>query len=248
MGLRARGLAWEPVVEHLEQDHQLAFFDHRGIGPSAPLEGPTSMAEMAGDAAGVMDHLGWDAAHAVGVSMGGMAAQHLALDHGPRLRSLSLICTSARGGAVRLPAPSTVWIYLQTWMGSERQRFTALSRLLYSPEFLAQPGALDQVVGRLGRAFGHDAPGTWRAQFSAIGRHDVRDRLEQMPDVPTLVIGAGCDRLVPIANSEYLHERLPGSRMQRFDGAGHGVLAERAGEVAASLRAHIAAASRAVAK
>jgi len=248
MGLRARGLAWAPVVAHLEQDHQLAFFDHRGVGPSAPLGAPTSMAEMASDAAGLMDHLGWDTAHAAGVSMGGMAALHLALDHQPRLRSLSLICSTAHGGAVRLPSPLTIWLYLQTRVGSQRQRFTALARLLYSPEYLAQPGALEGVVGRLGRAFGHDAPGTWRAQFSAIGAHDVRARLEHLQDLPTLIMGAERDRLVPIQHSEYLHQQVPGSAMLRFAAAGHGVLVERAGEVAGAMRAHFEGASRAAAK
>ena len=248
MGLRARGVAWEPVVEHLERDHQLAFFDHRGIGPSAPLSGPTSMAEMAADAVGLMDHLGWSDAHAAGVSMGGMASLHLALDHRAHLRSLSLICTTAHGGAVRLPSTSTVWLYLQTRVGSQRHRFTALAKLLYSPEYLAQPGALDGVVGRLGRAFGHDAPGTWRAQFNAISAHDVRARLAQLDGLPTLIVGAGRDRLVPVQHSEYLHEHLPGSEMVRFADAGHGVLVERAGEVSGALRAHIEGASRAAAK
>ena len=90
MGLRARGVAWTPIVERLRRSHRLVFFDHRGVGESAALTGPTSMTEMAGDAVALMDHLGWSTAHLAGVSMGGMGALHAVLDHRPRFR-LSLI-------------------------------------------------------------------------------------------------------------------------------------------------------------
>ena len=236
MGMRARGLAWEPIVEKLAADHRLVWFDNRGIGESAPLaDGSASMTEMAADAVGLIDHLGWDSVHVVGVSMGGMIAQHVALGHRSRVRSLSLLATSPFGTAVSRPALGTVWIYLRTQIGNEKRRLTALSELIYSDRYRARSNG-DELLAGLTRAFGHDHPGTWRAQYTAVANHDVRDELHQLADLPALVVGAGRDRLVPIHHSEDRHKRLPSSDLLRFDESGHGVIAEHPAAVADAVR------------
>jgi 3-oxoadipate enol-lactonase len=238
MGLRARGIAFQPLIERLQADHQVAWFDHRGVGESAALTGPTSMTEMAADAVGLMDHLGWEQAQVVGVSMGGMASLHLALNHRPRVQGLTLITTTARGGFVVVPSPSTARLYLGTLNGTLERRLGYLARILYSAEFLARED-MANLVGRLVLAFGHDKPGTLKAQLTAVSKHDVRHRLHELHDAPVLLVSAGKDRLMPLKHMEYLRQALPQAHSAHFPGAGHGVLAELADEVAEAVRAHV---------
>ncbi len=243
MGLRSRGIAWHDVAERLSERHRVCWWDHRGIGESDPLDGPTSMGEMAADAAGMIEHLGWDTAHVAGVSMGGMVAQHVALNHGERVRSLSLVVTSAKAPPVRDFAPSTLGIYLRTMAGPRRKRLAALARLLHSAMHL-QRLDIDAVMERLARAFGHDQPGTMRRQVAAIRGHDCRERLDELSELPTLVVGAGRDRLVSIRHSEYLHARLPRSRLVRVETSGHAVIGEEPDIVSSAITGVVARGER----
>jgi pimeloyl-ACP methyl ester carboxylesterase len=193
------------------------------------------MAEMAADAMGLAEHLGWDSVHVAGVSMGGMIAQHVALGHRSRVRSLSLLATTSCGTSVRRPPFSTIWIYLRTQFGKRQQRLTALSELLYSEGYRARCGG-DELLTELAQAFGHEHPGTWQAQYAAVANHDVRDELHRLADLPSLVIGAGLDRLVPVHHAEDLHKRLPTSELLRFGESGHGVIAEHTVAVADAVR------------
>ena len=87
----------EPFVPWLSERYQLLLFDQRGLGRSGKPDVPYSTALIADDAAKLMDAVGWASAHVVGVSMGGMVAQELALNHPGRVRSLVLGCTAAEG-------------------------------------------------------------------------------------------------------------------------------------------------------
>jgi len=244
MGLRSRGLAWLPIVERLQEDHRVVWFDHRGVGESDPAPGRLDMVDMSSDVAGLMDHLGWESALIVGVSMGGMVSQRFALGHRERVRSLSLLVTTACGRqALRLPL-KTATVWLRTNFGSRESRLSALARLLYSPQYLERVG-IGAAVERLTRAFGHDHAGTTRAQVGAIARHDVRSRLGELSDLPVLVVGAGRDRLVRIGLVEELARGIAGAELHCFDEAGHGVISECADEVADLLRRKIADADRA---
>ena len=97
MGLGMRGVVWRPQVEVLERDHRLLTFDNRGIGESDDAPGPWRIPDMAEDALRVLDAARFSSAHVVGVSMGGMIAQELALRAPRRVRSLTLIVTPPPG-------------------------------------------------------------------------------------------------------------------------------------------------------
>src|SRR5215207_2055432 len=78
-GMAGHSLHWgEPFLRELERDFELILYDHRGLGRSAPHEGAFTIADLAGDAAALLDGLGLDDAHVLGISMGGMVAQELA--------------------------------------------------------------------------------------------------------------------------------------------------------------------------
>src|SRR5439155_26221396 len=100
------------MLPHIARRHRAIVFDNRGTGSSSRAGRSLTMSGMVDDALAVLDAAGVDAAHVVGVSMGGMIAQHLALDHRDRVRSLVLAYTTA-GGARERPnlrlATAVLW-------------------------------------------------------------------------------------------------------------------------------------------
>src|SRR5271154_6522319 len=98
MGRRGTYSHWgEPFLQELRRDFEVIVYDHRGVGASTRLEGPITIREMADDAAGLLDALEIDSAHVLGISMGGMIAQELALAAPGRIRTLTLGCTYCGG-------------------------------------------------------------------------------------------------------------------------------------------------------
>src|SRR4051812_49511627 len=97
MGLSGSRRGWYRLLPHLTPHAEAIAFDNRGTGSSDPVTGPLTMGHLVGDALAVLDAAGHESAHVLGVSMGGMIAQHLALDHRDRVRSLILGCTTAGG-------------------------------------------------------------------------------------------------------------------------------------------------------
>jgi pimeloyl-ACP methyl ester carboxylesterase len=206
-------------------------FDHRDTGRSATYEpgrpGYTG-ADLVADAAGVLDAYGIPAAHVVGLSAGGAIAQLLALDFADRVLSLVLISTSpALPGERRLPPPTEAFTrYVTTaeldWSDAESviEYLVDYSRLLAGGQ-----REFDEVAVReLAR---HDVE---RARnFAAAQNHDIladdersREPLSSVA-VPTLVIHGTADPMFPPAHGEALAAEIPGARLLRLEGAGHGV-------------------------
>src|SRR5689334_3317438 len=77
-GMSGTHLSWgEPFVQDLERSFDVIAYDHRGIGRSSPVTDPFTIGDLAEDAAGLLDALGLESAHVLGISMGGMIAQEL---------------------------------------------------------------------------------------------------------------------------------------------------------------------------
>lgn len=95
--------AFDSVTRQLADGYTVVAADHRGSGSSSPPWLPTTTATMAADALSVLDHLGIDSAHVVGVSLGGMVAQEVTIRSPQRVRSLVLGSTSAGGLGTRTP-------------------------------------------------------------------------------------------------------------------------------------------------
>lgn len=243
MGYTMAGRVWMHQWPTLAQHHKVAFFDNRGVGASDRPTGLYSMAQFRDDTIGLLDHLGWKSAHVVGVSMGGMIAQHVALKVPERVRTLSLIATSPGGKTAILPTINGLRNFLGAQLTNERaDRVKALEKLLFPPSFRATcpPGWLDEVMAH---DFGFDpAPvATRRAQLAAILRHDVRKKLpksEGMRKIPTLIVRPGLDDLVSPKHSDRLKRLLPHAEVLRLDEAGHGVIRQCKDVVNAALLAH----------
>jgi pimeloyl-ACP methyl ester carboxylesterase len=243
MGMGMRGKVWRPQIQGLSGRHRLLTFDNRGIGESDASERGFQMRDLADDCIRLVDELGWDRFHLVGVSLGGMVAQHVAMGHQERLISLSLIATQPGGRVAWVPPMSGIrsWVRVNTRSGSGRLR--AMQTLLYPPEFLA---SVDQTAmrERLADMAMPPAPRkTVMRQLRAVMGHRAGRRLKKVR-VPTLVVRPGRDSLVWASHSETLAKLLPNSRLVRFDDAGHGVTFQEAEALNRELLAHFAEAEQ----
>src|SRR5271168_2250024 len=128
MGMSGTALHWgEPFLEALRRDFDVIAYDHRGVGASSRLESPITIVQMAEDAAGLLDALGIDSAHIVGISMGGMIAQELALAQPERVRTLTLGCTYCGGEGSTLMAPELVTRMAEVRKSRDRDRILRLT-------------------------------------------------------------------------------------------------------------------------
>ncbi len=239
MGLGMRGIVWRPQLDDLRHDHQLLVFDQRGLGASEDVPGRFTMTTLADDALAVADALGWEHVHLVGVSLGGMVSQHVALRAPTRLRSLSLIATQPGGRLAWLPPVTGLRPLLATRRAkSEQARAVATDRLLFTRR-VAEHVPADMHAQRYADTVAHPAPDhTVRRQLRAVIGHRVRHRLHEIK-APTLVVQPAQDNLVRPQHSETLARGIPGAHLVRVRHAAHGVLVEQAALVNRHLRAHI---------
>jgi len=245
MGYTVPGSAWVHQIPTLARHHRVAWYDHRGCGDTRAAPGAYTMALLAEDALRLVDHLGWEAAHVVGVSMGGMVSQELALRCPERVRSLSLIATHAGGLRSRLPPVAGLKCFVLANLGPRSERIRNLERLLFPDAFLA--GCDRQWLAEILRNdFGRPIHAKYRlSQMAAVMRHDTRDRLDRLGGIPTLVVQPAHDKLVSPGACQDLAWRIPGARLKVYPDAGHGVIRQCAADLNRDLLAHFAAADTA---
>jgi len=244
MGFGMPGRAWMSQVPALSRHHRVAWFDNRGVGESDAPPGFYTIGQMAGDAVSVLDHLGWEDAHVVGVSMGGMISQELALRHRRRLRSLSLIATHAGGWNALRPTWRGLQLFFQANGASGEERIATLSKLLYTDELRLSP-EIQQLHAEMMQNLANPAAARSRiAQFAAVARHRTARRLARLADLPTLIIQPAQDILIRPAESERLKRLMPHAELRVFANGGHGLIRECADEVNAALLEHFRKADR----
>jgi len=215
MGLSFTHDMWFRILPTLRSRCRVILFDNRGVGRSEVPSGPYTIAQMARDAAAVLDAAGASAAHVIGASMGGMIAQELALRFPERVRSLLLACTSHGGLLAKWPRfvrPRGIkWGEAQ-----RRERELAMAPLLY---------AKDTPIERIHEDLDIQCACNWSfqgffSQFSGILMWTSYLRLPKIR-VPTLVIHGDKDRLVPIENGRVVAARIPGAEFRLIPNAGH---------------------------
>ena len=247
MGLGMQLLGWpDGLVEQLvARGFRVIRFDNRDIGlsqgfdqagvPNLALESlrfalglnvksPYMLADMADDSAAILDVLGIDSAHVCGASMGGMIAQHLAVRHPKRVRSLVLMMTSS--GARSLPGPSLkvrgAMIARPKRPGdpaSVVEHYVGLFRLIGSPAYPADKDELrERFRASIARAY---RPAGTARQMVAIAADGDRSRLLGEIRVPTHVIHGAADALVPVAAGQHVAARIGGATLDVVGGMGH---------------------------
>src|SRR3954451_19071554 len=201
-GIGVEGGCWRPQAKALSSHYQTMYFDNRGIGKSLPCTGPISIETMAQDALALMDWAGWQSAHVVGHSMGGVIAQQLALAAPRRVRSLSLLCTFPRGKDAARLTPWVLWMTFRTRIGTRRMRRRAFLEMLWPADALRDADT-DELAERLSALVGRDLseqPPVLMKQLLAMGRHNALARLKDLSGIPTLVLSGEKD---PIALPRY---------------------------------------------
>ncbi len=197
---------------------------------------------MAEDARSLLDLQGWDSAHVVGHSLGGLVAQHLAIVFRERVRSLSLLCTFARGSDAAPMTPWMMWTGLRTRVGARRLRRNAFLEIVTPPGLLAETDR-DALAERPAPLFGHDLadqPAVVAKQLAAMRAYDASARLSEVVNLPTLVVSAEHDPIAPPKLGPALAAAISGARYVEISDASHGVPIHAAERVNELLMEHLA--------
>lgn len=262
MGLGMQLVAWpDGLVKALvASGFRVIRFDNRDIGLSQeftaaptptmalqilryglrlPVRSVYTLADLADDTAGLLDALGLRSAHVFGASMGGMVAQHLAVRHPTRVRSLSLLMTTS--GNRRLPGPS--WRVRNVLLSRPSptapqsavvDHFVKVYRVIGSPAYPAPPEQLRaRVTAAVQRSY---RPDSVSRQLLAIAADGDRSPLLAGIQAPTQVIHGLDDPLVPVAAGRDLKARIRNAEIDLIDGMGHDLPQELWPRFAANVR------------
>jgi pimeloyl-ACP methyl ester carboxylesterase len=227
MGLGADTLAWALQVPVWAESYKTIVFDNRDVGQSSYASEPYEIRDMAADALALADALELDSFHLVGVSMGGMIAQEMALSAPERLRTLTLAVTYASGGRYAA-VKSRVW-GADVSRRSREEQVDDLLLLTMSEAFFENPEGVDYLRGMMLANPNPQDPKGFERQLAAASAHDTRQRLTEL-SMPVHVIGAEHDILVPVWKSKELAELIPEAKLSIVPGAPHGLQLERAQE------------------
>jgi pimeloyl-ACP methyl ester carboxylesterase len=242
MGLATQMLGWhEDLCAALaERGFHVIRFDNRDVGRSQRMNGTVpsvfqllrrdkraasyTLEDMAGDAVGLLDHLGIDRAHVIGASMGGMIAQTIAARYPDRV--LSLVSWMSNTGArwSGQPSPRLYHVLLKT-PPRDRERYMEHAVWVFSkigsPGFERDDDDLRRIAG-LSYDRGINPAGTSR-QLAAIIASGDRTPLLRTITAPTLVIHGTKDKLVPASGGRATARAIPGSRLLLIEGMGHDI-------------------------
>jgi pimeloyl-ACP methyl ester carboxylesterase len=219
-GMSATHLAWgRPFLGELERSFNTIVFDNRGMGLSGEAELPFTIADLAADTAALLDALELERVHVVGISMGGMIAQELALAHPERVRTLTIGASYCGGPEATLMAPEDLQMLGAAYASGEpEQVFRAMWEINLSPDFRADDSRFTAFT-EMGSALPAPQPVVLQ-QMRACAAHDTHERLGQI-ELPTLVIHGDVDRLLGYSNGRQIAGLIPDARLETLAGVGH---------------------------
>lgn len=223
-GVGVHGNGWLPQVSELSHSYSCLTFDNRGIGHSTPVSSSIQVETMVDDTLAVLADAGWEHAHVVGHSLGGLIAQAFAIRYPEKVRSLSLLCTFCDGAAVAPITPKMIWWGLRSSVGTKPMRRRGFLGLLYPPG-AAELADSEQVAMRLAPVFGHDLaiqPPIVAHQLRAMRKCNVSDELHRV-EANTLVVSGAHDLIAPPALGNTIASRIPNSRFVEIVDAAHGL-------------------------
>jgi pimeloyl-ACP methyl ester carboxylesterase len=223
---------WLPFYERMSGSVDFIAPEHPGFGETAFPEWLSGMDDLVLHYRDLADLLGLERFHLVGFSLGGWIAGELAIFYPERVKSLTLITPAG----LRVPGHPLTDLWA---MPGER-----IATMLFSGregdylEFLPVEPSLDEIVHLYGESVTF-------ARLAWTPRYDLKlDRRLPRLDVPTLVVGAEDDWIVPNEHVDRWAELIPGARVERIPGTGHGLIMERPDEAADAILAHIEGATR----
>ncbi len=242
MGLATQMTYWDPAFCSMlaRRGYYVIRFDNRDVGRSsrgrgrvtrgmlvrafagAPARAPYSLHDLAGDAFGLLDQLGLGSVHLVGVSMGGMIAQTMAIEQPGRVRSLVSIMSTSGKRTVGWMHPRLVPAMLRPARpGREGYADASVEmwRLIGSPGY---PRHEDRTRELAAEAYdrGVSASGALRQMLAILTQPDRSDALHRLR-MPALVVHGLDDRLVHASGGRATAAAIPGSELLLVDGMGH---------------------------
>jgi pimeloyl-ACP methyl ester carboxylesterase len=241
MGLGVQMLGWDERFCNrlVDRGFFVIRFDNRDVGLSSKIEdGPMpnplqlmagdyssasyTLDDMADDTAGLLDALDIEAAHVVGVSMGGMIGQTLACRHPERVLSLTSIMSSTGSQESGQPKPE-VLAALITPVPSDRAGYvdatTNMFKLIGSPGYPPDEDELRTLIGASYDRSYH--PAGFLRQLAAVAASGDRSKAIRNIKVPTLVIHGEDDPLIVLSGGEATAAAIPGSKLVKIPGMGH---------------------------
>jgi 3-oxoadipate enol-lactonase len=206
---------WDPQLKALEPHFRVLRYDTRGHGGSYAPAGAYTLSQLALDVTALLDALDIDVVHFVGLSMGGMIGQCLALDHGRRLQSLTLCDTAA----VIPDEAQPVW---QERLDTVREKgmpalVDATLERWFTPAYLKQS---HPEVGLIRRQILATPVAGYIGCSEAIRKLNYLDRLSEIK-LPTLIMVGEDDPGTPVAAAEAIHARIAGSKLTVLPSAAH---------------------------
>lgn len=240
MGMGGNALMWPPpfVRALLHAGYQVIRYDHRSTGMSDWVtewdrKRPYTVADMAGDALAVLDALQVEKAHLIGLSMGGMIAQEVAIQQPERVASLTLLMTSGYVGDPELPGLSSTYFLTTFLKGLPLMKYRLLGgEKNLIKEVLAKTiagGVYEEldiretavlVLYDLRRRRGVNLKSIWQHQTAVTVSGSRYEQLATLA-VPTLVIHGTADPVFPVAHGQKLVATIPGATGVWLEGVGH---------------------------
>jgi pimeloyl-ACP methyl ester carboxylesterase len=223
LGSQCINMATEWCERYVAEGYRVLRLDNRDVGLSSKLEGVEySLSDMADDVVAVLDAEGTERAHVLGVSMGGMIVQRLAIDHPDRLLTMTSVMsrTGERGYGESTPEALELLLappatsreaYIDSHLGALR---------IYGskPEWTDEDEVRARAAAAYDRCF---CPAGLGRQIGAIMRDGSRDEALRRIDVPALVMHGSRDALVQPDGGRHTAEVIPGARYVEIDGMGH---------------------------
>jgi pimeloyl-ACP methyl ester carboxylesterase len=232
-GTGESGVTWGAQMRALS-GYRCVAIDSRDTGESSYAKSPYTPADLAADAAGVIEALDMAPCHIVGFSLGGAVAQELAIARPALVRSLVLLSTWARSDGFFVAE-------MRNWQAIRRaHRDDEVSFLLALEPWLFSPATFDDddlraSIYAMWLAETHQEPEGWIRQTEADIAHDTLDRLGAVR-APALVIVGEDDICTPPRYADEVSAALPDSRLVRISNAGHCAVFEQPDAVARAIR------------
>jgi pimeloyl-ACP methyl ester carboxylesterase len=220
MGLGGRANDWnDSFLRRLTPHLEVVTFDNRGTGGSDRPEEGYTLDVMADEAVGVLDAIDRARAHVIGISMGGMIAQLVALRHPNRIERLVLIATHGGGRTVVPPTADAMKALMPDRSLPPAEIIRSSMAAIAAPGFAHRdPAAIEALVAL---AAAQPTPQmTFARQMTAILASNRMERLGTIT-APTLVVHGSEDALVPAANGAAIARAIPGARLVELPGCGH---------------------------